>query len=171
MWPIVSTCGMATYQLVKFLTKILQKYTGIAPFVKDSKGFSQNLRSVHLGQDEELVSFDMSALFTSINWLFTEDIEVSEVKGKYSCTFEENTVGLKKNEVMNLLKLVLGKLRLFVPRELLQTGIWSRDRFTLLTGSGKYLYGIHWRFSIRSRTPHPSQGMEGVCRWHLQHHS
>ena len=108
MWPIVSACGTATYQLVKFLTKILQKYTGIALFVKDSKGFSQNLRSVHLGQDEELVSFDMSALFTSINWLFTEDIEGPEVKGKYSCTFEENTVGLKKNEVMNLLKLVLG---------------------------------------------------------------
>ena len=92
MQPIVSACGTATYQLAKFLTKILQKYTGITPtFVKDSKGFSQYLRSVHLGQDEELVSFDISALFTSIpvptaleviNWLFTEHIEVPEAKGK-----------------------------------------------------------------------------------------
>ena len=67
MHPIVSACGMATYQLAKFLTKILQKYTGMTPsFVKDRKGFSQYLRLVHLGQNEELVSFDVSALFTSI---------------------------------------------------------------------------------------------------------
>ena len=33
-----TACGMATYQLAKFLTKILQRYTGITPsFVKDSK--------------------------------------------------------------------------------------------------------------------------------------
>ena len=67
MQSIVSACGTTTYQLAKFLTKILQKYTGITHlFVKDSKGFSQYLRSVHIEQGEELVSFDVSALFTSI---------------------------------------------------------------------------------------------------------
>ena len=117
MWPIVSACGMATYQLAKFLTKILQKYTGIThSFVKDSKGFSQYLRSVHIEQDEELGSFDVPALFTSIpvpttldviNCSFTEHIEVTETRDKYNCSFEENMVGLQKNEVMSLLKLVL----------------------------------------------------------------
>ena len=117
MQPIVFACGTATYQLAKFLTKILQKYTGIThSFVKDSKGFSQYLRSGHIEQDEELVSFDVSALFTSIpvptaldviNHLFTEHIEVSETRGKYNYSFEENTVGLQKNDVMSLLKLVL----------------------------------------------------------------
>ena len=85
-------------------------------FVKDSKGFSQYLRSVHNEQDEELVSFDVSAFFTIIpvptaldviNRLFTEHIEVPETRGKYNCSFEENMVGLQKNEVMSLLKLVL----------------------------------------------------------------
>ena len=37
---------------------------------------------------------------------FIEHIEVPEARGKYSCTFEESTVGLQKNELMNLLKLV-----------------------------------------------------------------
>ena len=117
MCPIVSACGTATYQLARFLTKILQKYTGITPsFVKDSKCFSEYLRSVHIGNNEESVYFDVSALFISIpvptaldiiNRLFTEHIEDPQVKGKYGCSFKGNTSGLQKNEVIKLLKLVL----------------------------------------------------------------
>ena len=83
---------------------------------RDSKCFSEYLRTVHIGKDEELVSFDVSALFTSIpvptvldviNWFFAEHIEVPEARGKYDYSFEQNTIGLTKDEVMKLLKLVL----------------------------------------------------------------
>ena len=116
MHPIVSACGMATYQLAKFLTKI-QRYTGITPsFVKDSKSFSDHLKLVNISGEEELVSFDVSALFTSIqvpttldiiNRLFCEHIEDPKAKHKYGCPFRCNTMCLEKDEVMQLLKLVL----------------------------------------------------------------
>ena len=117
MHPIVSACGTTTYQLAKFLTKILQRYTGITPsFVKDSKSFSDHLKLVKISGEEELVSFDVLALFTSIpvptaldiiNRLFTEHMEDPEAKDKYGCSFRHNTIGLEKDEVMQLLKLVL----------------------------------------------------------------
>ena len=84
--------------------------------VKDSKSFSDHLRMVEISGEEELVSFDISALFTSIpvptaldviNRLFTEHIEDPDTRDKYGCSFKRNTIGLEKDEVMSLLKLVL----------------------------------------------------------------
>ena len=83
------------------------------------------LRSVNIKQEEELVSFDISALFTSIpvptaldviNRLFTEHIEVPETRGKYNCSFEANTVGLNKNEGNGFTKISTGKLCVLFPR-------------------------------------------------------
>ena len=66
MCPIVSACGTSTYNLAKYLT-ILKVYVGhSSSFVKDSKDLTNKLQSIKLQDNEELVSFDVSALFTSI---------------------------------------------------------------------------------------------------------
>ena len=65
--PIVSACGTSTYQLAKFLTRILKNYCGkTTTFVRDSKHLVQLFEQIPLEPDDELVSFDVKALFTSI---------------------------------------------------------------------------------------------------------
>ncbi|MCG8429652.1 MAG: hypothetical protein MJA29_00535, partial [Candidatus Omnitrophica bacterium] len=117
MRPIVSACGTSTYNLAKFLTQILQTYVGkTQSFVKDSHDLVRKLSYWEIADDEELVSFDVSALFTSIpvssalqviNELFIDHMDNPEAKYLYGKSFESNCSGLNKDEVMSLLDLVL----------------------------------------------------------------
>ena len=68
MCPIVSVCGIATYNTAKFISKILQNYCGkISSFLKDSKDFIQKMKHLSINPEgENLLSFDVSALFTGI---------------------------------------------------------------------------------------------------------
>ena len=75
MHPIVSACGTYTYNLTKYLTRILKVYVGhTSSFVKDSKYLMDKLQSIELQDNEELVAFDVSALFTSIPVIQALDI-------------------------------------------------------------------------------------------------
>ena len=68
MHPIVSAYSTATYNTAKYITKILQNYCGkTSSFVKDSTDFIQKSKHLSIKPEEEtLVLFDVSALFTSI---------------------------------------------------------------------------------------------------------
>ena len=117
MRPIESACGTATYNLAKYLTQILKNYVGkTTDFVKDSADLVQKFSAMSIQEDEGLVSFDVSALFTSIpvdtaldiiNRLFTEHLDDPRLNGIYGGKFLSITRGLLKNEVMSLLNLVL----------------------------------------------------------------
>ena len=50
----------------KFLTKILQRYTGKNFFVKDNKGLGDSFKGKSINSDDTLISFDVIALLTSI---------------------------------------------------------------------------------------------------------
>ena len=96
------------------------------------------------GDNEELVSFDISALFTSIpvptsldiiNKLFTEHTE-DQAKGMYGCSFTGNTCDPKKDEAIKAPKTSTGKLCVHFPRQFLQTTTQSCNGLTMLTSGG-----------------------------------
>ena len=117
MRPIVSACGTSTYNLAKYLTKILKVYVGhSSSFVEDSKDLTDKLQSIKLQDNEELVSFDVSALFTSIpvnqaldviNQLIIQHQTDMDFKYKVGKTWYEVADHLDREDVMALLKVVL----------------------------------------------------------------
>ena len=117
MHPIVSACGMSTYNLAKYLTKILKVYIGhTSSFFKDCKDPMDKLKSIKLQDNEELISFDVSALFTSIpvnqaldviNQLIINHQTDMEFKFKVRQAWYEVADHLDREDVMLLLKIVL----------------------------------------------------------------
>ena len=130
MRPIVSVCGNSTYNLAKYLTKILQVYIGhSSSFVKDSKDLMDKLQSIELQDNEELVSFDVSALFTSIpvnqaldviNKLIIQHQTNIDFKYKVGKAWYEVTDHLDREDIMALLKVVLNNC-IFLSGKVLQT--------------------------------------------------
>jgi hypothetical protein len=65
--PIVSSIGSITYQPAKLLAKILGPLVGKNDrHVKNSKDFAEKIQDLEVPPPWQLVSFDVSALFTSI---------------------------------------------------------------------------------------------------------
>ena len=65
--PIVSSIGAATYNTAKELAKILKPLVGMsAHHVQNTRDFVEQLKDVRLKQGECIMSYDVTALFTSV---------------------------------------------------------------------------------------------------------
>ena len=65
--PIVSSIGTVTYQTSKEVARILKPLVGRSPHhVKNTQDFIDNIKGIHLGQDQCMMSYDVKALFTSV---------------------------------------------------------------------------------------------------------
>ena len=65
--PIVSSIGAATYNTAKELAKILKPLVGMsAHHVHNTRDFVEQIKDVRLKQEECIVSYDVTALFTSV---------------------------------------------------------------------------------------------------------
>ena len=65
--PIVSSIGAVSYQTSKELARILSPLVGRSPYhVHNNQDLLEDLRSIKLGKEECLMSFDVKALFTSV---------------------------------------------------------------------------------------------------------
>ena len=106
MCPIVSACGTATYNTAKFITKIPQNYYGkTSSFVKDSTDFIKKIKHFSINPEEEtLVSFDVSTLFTSI----PVPVALQVINSKIStCTNFTNVCKIPTEKFIKLLEFTL----------------------------------------------------------------
>ena len=108
MHPIVSACGTVAYNTAKFITKILQNYCGkTSSFVKHSTNFIKKIKHLSINPKEEtLVSFDVSALFTSIPVPFALQVINSKIS---TCTNFTNVCKIPTVKLIKHLEFTLTK--------------------------------------------------------------
>ena len=106
MYPIVSACGTATYNTAKFITKILQNYCGKTSFLfKILQISSRKIKHLSINPEEEtLVSFDVSALFTNIPVPVVLQVISSKIS---TCTFSTNVCKIPIEKFIKLLEFTL----------------------------------------------------------------
>ena len=106
MHPIVSACGTAIYNTAKIITRIFQNYCGeTSSFVKDSTDFVKKIEHLSVNPEKEtLVSFHVSALFTSI----PVPVALQVINSKIStCTNFTNICKIPTEKFIKLLELTL----------------------------------------------------------------
>ena len=65
--PIVSSAGAVTYSTSKELSRILKLLVGKSPYhICNNHDFIEDLKTIKLGPEEVMVSYDVKALFTSV---------------------------------------------------------------------------------------------------------
>ena len=65
--PIVSSRGSFNYEVAKEFSRILRPMVGSSPHhIKNTEDFVQQLKGITLQANENIVSYDVSALFTSV---------------------------------------------------------------------------------------------------------
>ena len=65
--PIISSRGSVTYESAKELAKILKPLVGKSPYhVQNNKEFLDSIKGIKIKPEECIMSYDVSALFTSI---------------------------------------------------------------------------------------------------------
>ena len=92
--PIISNIGTATYQLAKYLAKLLSPLSQSQYTVKSTKGFMEKIRNVNVPHGFDMILFDMKFLFASVPLEETINIALNRI-----CHRKEINISISKNDM------------------------------------------------------------------------
>ena len=98
MRPVVSIIGIASYQLAKYLAKLLYPLAQSSYTINSTKDLMIKIKNEKMPENYEMVSFDVKSLFTSVPLEHTIDIITKRIYEKH-----ETTPVFRKNEMKKLL--------------------------------------------------------------------
>lgn len=103
--PIISNCGTATYETSRYLAGILFPLTKNNYTITNTLDFINRIKGLSIREDEKMVSFDVSSLFSNVPLDFTIDLILKKV-------YDDNIINikLKRDQLKELLELCTKQL-------------------------------------------------------------
>ena len=98
--PIVSNIGTATYNLSKYLAKLLSPLSQSEYTIKNTKQFIEQIRMKQVPDGYKIVSFDVKSLFTNVPLEKTIEITLKRIYER-----KEINTSISKKEMKQLLTL------------------------------------------------------------------
>ena len=103
--PIVSAIGSPLYKLAKMLTRILSPLAGkTSSFIKKSMEFSKCIRETSLGENDQMISFDVVSLFTNVP--ITDALKAISSLVNGDASFQDN-IAISPKEICRLAELCI----------------------------------------------------------------
>ena len=164
--PIVSSIGAVTYETSKEVARILKPLVGKSPHhVKNTQDFIDNIKGIHLGEDQCMMSYDVKALFTSvpttkaiiiIKQLLEEDQELQQ---RTSLSIE-NITSLLEFCITSTYFSFQGKFY-----EQVEGAAMGSPLSPIVAN----LYMESFEVEALRSAPHPPYLVEKICGWHFYH--
>ena len=113
--PIVSNIGTATYQLAKYLAKLLSSLNQFQYTVKNTKDFIEKIRNVNVHHGLDAILFDEKSLFPSVPLEETINIALNRIYHR-----KEIDISIRKSNMRNLLLLCTKNVNFCVGADIYQ---------------------------------------------------
>ena len=98
--PIISNDGTASYQLAKYLAKLLSPLSKSQYMVNSTTEFIEMIINERVPSSYKMISFDVSSLFTMVSLDYTIDLTLKRIYGD-----KENETKISRKDMKNLLSL------------------------------------------------------------------
>ena len=135
IWLIISNIGAASYHLAKHLAKLLSLLSHSDFIVKNTKAFIQDFKNMLPPDDYNLISFDVTSLFTNVPLDYTISIIL-----KWIYDQRELETKILRKEMKDLLLLCTKNLHFFYDNKLYS----QKDGVAIGSPLGPVIAGVLW---------------------------
>ena len=164
--PIISGIGTVTYNTAKELARILKPLVGLSEHhIHNTIDFVQQIKEVKLKEEESLVSYDVTALFTSVP--IPPVLKIIEEKLEEDKDLPRRT-NMNTRHIIKLLEFCLRSTYfVFQGQHFEQVeGAAMGSPLSLIVAN---IYMEHFEARALETAPHHPKPLEEVCGWHFCH--
>ena len=158
--PIISNVGTTSYQLAKYLAKLFSLLSKSQYTVNSTKEFIEMIKKERVPSSYQMISFDVSSLFTMVPLDYTIDLTLKRIYGD-----KEIETKISRKDMKNLLSLCIENVHFTFGNNIYQQkdGVAMGSPLGSWSSVGRNFYGP-FRKNTHARIEEIYETLENICR-------